>query len=142
MIIHTILLTQNKVFCSLLNAVDPWNYLLLFLQLSDPTVHNMQLQLKCDTYAHAEAMRDTVHMHDFVIYTQLHVLWITFMYRPTQVSTNYMWPDLQKPNIMAHTKIFSIKHYKNLVRKIHLIKNLKWTYKGHNLAILTRISKN
>ena len=24
----------------------------------------------------------------------------------------YMWPDLQKPNIKVHTKIFSIKHYK------------------------------
>ena len=28
-----------------------------------------------------------------------------------------MWPNLRKPDIMAHTKIFSIKHYKNLVQK-------------------------
>ena len=52
-----------------------------------------------------------------------------------------MWPDLQKPDIMVHTKIFSIKHYKNLVQKMHFIKSLKLTYKDHNLAILTRISK-
>ena len=30
-------------------------------------------------------------------------------------STN-MWPDLRKSNIMTHTIIFSIKHYKNLVQ--------------------------
>ena len=52
----------------------------------------------------------------------------------------YMWPDLQKPDIMAHNKIFSIKHYKTLVQKTHFIKYLKWLYKGHNLAILTPIS--
>ena len=37
---------------------------------------------------------------------------------------------------MAHTKIFSIKHYKNLVQKTHFIKYFKRTYKGHNLATL------
>ena len=31
-----------------------------------------------------------IHMHDFVIYMQLYVLWITFVYRPTPVSTNYL----------------------------------------------------
>ena len=31
-----------------------------------------------------------IHMHDFVIYIQLHVLWITFVYRPTCVSNNYL----------------------------------------------------
>ena len=29
----------------------------------------------------------------------------------------YMRPNLREPDIMAHTKIFSIKHYKNLVQK-------------------------
>ena len=32
-------------------------------------------------------------------------------------SSSKMWPDLRKPDIMAHTKILSIKHYKNLVQK-------------------------
>ena len=32
--------------------------------------------------------------------------------------------------------------YKNLAQKMHFIKYFKWTYKGHNLAILIRISKN
>ena len=52
-----------------------------------------------------------------------------------------MWPDLQKPDIMAHSKIFSIKHYKIFVQKTHFIKYLQWHYKGYNLAILTPISK-
>ena len=50
--------------------------------------------------------------------------------------------DLQKPGIMAHTKIYSIMHYKNLVQKIHFIKNLQECYKGCNLAMLTPICKN
>ena len=54
----------------------------------------------------------------------------------------HMWPDLRKPDIMAHTQNFSIKQYKTSVQKTHFIKHLKWTYKGHNLATLTRISKN
>ena len=37
----------------------------------------------------------------------------------------HMWPDLQKPDIMAHTKIFSITHYKNLVQKNAFNKILK-----------------
>ena len=55
--------------------------------------------------------------------------------------TCHMWPDLRKPDIMVHTKISSINHYKNLVQKMHFIKYLKWTYKGHNLAMLTWIAK-
>ena len=47
----------------------------------------------------------------------------------------------RKPDIMAHTKIFSTKQYKNSVQKTHFIKYFKRTYKGHNLATLTRISK-
>ena len=50
-----------------------------------------------------------------------------------------MWPDWWKPNIMVHTKTFSIKHYKNSVQKTHFIKYLQWLYKGHNLAMLTPI---
>ena len=41
------------------------------------------------------------------------------------MSHTHMWPNLRKPDIMAHTKIFSIKHYKNLVQETHLIKKLK-----------------
>ena len=37
----------------------------------------------------------------------------------------YMSPDLQKPDIMVHTKIFSINHYKNLVTKNAFNKILK-----------------
>ena len=46
-----------------------------------------------------------------------------------------------KPNIMVHTKIFSIKHNKILVQKMHFIKYLQWLYKGYNLDILTLIGK-
>ena len=42
---------------------------------------------------------------------------------------------------MARTKIFGIKHYKNLIQKMHFIKYLQWHYKGHNLAKLNPISK-
>ena len=49
---------------------------------------------------------------------------------------------MRKPDIMAHTIIFSIKYYKNFVQKTHFIKILEVNFKGHNLAILTRISKN
>ena len=54
---------------------------------------------------------------------------------------SYLWPDFRKANIMAHSKIFSIKHYKTLVQKTHFIKYLQWHYKGHNLTILTPINK-
>ena len=39
-------------------------------------------------------------------------------------SLPHMRPDLQKPGIIAHTKICSIMHYKNLVQKTYFIKNL------------------
>ena len=44
-------------------------------------------------------------MLGFLKYT--HVLYTTHPYVP----------DLQKLDILAHTKVFSIKHYKNLVQK-------------------------
>ena len=40
-----------------------------------------------------------------------HILWCQHQ------GLYYMWPDLRKPDIMVHTKILSIKHYKNLVQK-------------------------
>ena len=33
----------------------------------------------------------------------------------------HVWPDLRRPVIMVHTKIFSIKHYKNLVQQVDTI---------------------
>ena len=64
-----------------------------------------------------------------------------FLWYTCNVKYAYMWFDWQKPNIMAHIKIFSTKHYKNLIQKRHFIKYLQWLYQGHNLAILTPICK-
>ena len=42
---------------------------------------------------------------------------------------------------MVNTTIFNINHYKNLTPKMHFTKYFHWHYKGHNLAMLTLISK-
>ena len=44
--------------------------------------------LQRDSRAHGRPCE--IHTHDFVIYTQFHVVWITFVHRPTCVSTNYL----------------------------------------------------
>ena len=54
--------------------------------------------------------------------------------------TEHMWPDVWKPDIMVHTKIFSIKYYKTWYKNA-FHKNSQWLYKGNNLAMLTLIGK-
>ena len=77
------------------------------------------------------------------IFFRNHIYWdvfenLTFRNLP---AIRYLWSDLWKLGIMAHTKICSIMHYKNLVQIKHFIKNLVIN-KGCNLAILTPICKN
>ena len=56
----------------------------------------------------------------------------------------HVWPDLQKPNIMVHTKIFSIKDYENLVHQVDTLisinQALQILYLKHHVYV-TRFAK-
>ena len=49
-----------------------------------------QLQLNCNTRSTCRGHASYTRMILWYNYTQLHALWITFVYRPTRMSTNYL----------------------------------------------------
>ena len=79
---------EGSCFIICLHPKEPSQSVLSLWNNRQFTVHtSYNLNMTC-VHVHMQRPRK-IHTHDFVIYMQLHVRWITFMYRPTCVSINY-----------------------------------------------------